>query len=298
MRNGKTVLCEVGVGGPSMCFCLLYLDRPDMEFLMFEPNPKFFNEVKVAIGDRKNFEIHNVAIGDENGVMDFIDEGTSSSLVGIASPFAQHYKKPDSQKPIIKVEVRKISEFDRGDIDILRIDTEGSEYFSLKHLVSRPREIVLETHNDLATYINPYLFEICEWARLNGYQLTSVAAGDHTYTRVSDITGFVENPTANYSDQGQNVLFYEEAVKKTLILHYTRYLLNTISSEEFVDTLARMFRLKKKMIGNIAKYVQKEVEVRNNPIDKVLENIGFFAPVFREYIHKDNGQPIHKYYNV
>lgn len=94
----------------------------------------------------------------------------------------------------------------------------------------------------------------------------------------------------------QPLSYYDEAVKKTLIVHYSNHLLNQLPADEFVDTLSRLFRLKAKMIRNIAKYVQREVEVRGHPVDRVLGNIGFFALVFVEYIHKDNGQPIHKYY--
>lgn len=183
MHNGKLVLCEVGVGPPSMAYAHLVWNDPNVEVLAFEPHPEYYAAVSEAAGLRPNVTIHNVAIGDENGQMDLITEGTSSSLVGVASPFAQHYRKPDAEKPKVKVEVRRISEYDHGQIDILRVDTEGSEWWTLKHLVSRPRQIVVETHNDLATYINPYLYEIMEWATQNGYRLISVAAGDHTFER-------------------------------------------------------------------------------------------------------------------
>jgi len=182
MRDGKLVLAEVGVGPLPMAFVATIWQRPDIHCIAFEPNPIYFKELSEACGARPNVELYNVAIGDENGRLKLYDEGTSSSLEGTASPFAQHHKADPSTKPYFEVDVRKISEFDKGDIDILRVDTEGAEYLCLKHLVSRPKQIVVEIYNDLATYINPYLFEIMEWSKAQGYQLSSVHDSDFTFT--------------------------------------------------------------------------------------------------------------------
>jgi len=183
MRNGKTVLVEVGTGPLSMCFLHLLWDRSDIELYGFEPHPGYFAEVRAAAGDRTNVHLFNVAIGDEPGKLKLYDEGTSSSLAGVSSPFAQHRKEDPEAKPYHMVDVKRVSDFDTGDWDILRVDTEGAEWFCLKHLVSRPREIVVEIYNDLATYINPHLWEIQDWARREGYRLTSIQDSDFIYTR-------------------------------------------------------------------------------------------------------------------
>lgn len=166
-----------------MCYGALMWSNPNMEVMLFEPLPEYFAQIKAAAAGRPNVQLFNVAIGDETGEMSFIDEGTSSSLVGVASPVAQHFHRPDSEKKVVKVQVRKMSDYDHGQIDLLRVDTEGAEWFCIKHLVSRPRQIVVEIYNDIATYINPYLFEISQWAKTNGYRLTSVGDGDFIYER-------------------------------------------------------------------------------------------------------------------
>ncbi len=181
MRDGKTVLAEVGVGPMGMAYGALFWDRPDMHILMFEPHPVYAAGVRAAAADRPNVELFEVAIGDEPGKATFYDEGTSSSLAGVASPSEQH--KGVHECKSYEVEVRRFSDFDKGDIDHLRIDTEGAEWFCLKHLVSRPKQIVVEVYNDLATYINPYLYEINEWAALNGYQRVAVQDSDFIYQR-------------------------------------------------------------------------------------------------------------------
>lgn len=182
MRDGKLVICEVGVGPIEMSYGRLMWDRPDIHMIMFEPLPRYYEANRLAANGRPNVELYNVAIGDEVGRLSLYDEGTSSSLVGVASPFAQHHGS-DRGAPVVEVDVRRISDYDRGDIDILRVDTEGNEFACLKHLVSRPKQIVVEIYNDLATYINPHLFEIEEWCAAEGYRKTAIQDSDFIYTR-------------------------------------------------------------------------------------------------------------------
>lgn len=175
MRDGKIVVAEVGVGPPEMCRGLLMCDRPNIHVLLFEPNPGYCARLRIAIGDRKNVELYEVAIGDEPGELDLLDEGTSSALVGTASPVSQHRGEIECNR--FKVKVDRFSTFDKGDIDVLYVDIEGSEWMCLKHMTSRPQQITVEVYNDIATYINPYLYEICEWAEKNGYKRTAVHEG-------------------------------------------------------------------------------------------------------------------------
>lgn len=177
------VIAEVGVGPLPMCWSALFWERQDIHFMLFEPNKRYFDEVKAAAGARTNVEMYNVAIGEENTVMKLYDEGTSAALEGVSSPFAQHHKVDPATKPYHMVDVRRISEFDHGQIDVLRVDVEGHEWACIKHMVSRPQQIVVETYNDLGTYINPHLYEICEWAKVNGYRRASVQDSDFTYVR-------------------------------------------------------------------------------------------------------------------
>ncbi len=181
MRDGKTVLAEVGVGPLSMAFGALYWDQPNMHVMLFEPHPTYAADLRAASAGRLNVELYEVAIGDAPGRATFYDEGTSSSLAGVASPSEQH--KGSHERKSYEVEVARFSDFDKGDIDHLRIDTEGAEWFCIKHLVSRPQQIVVEIYNDLATYINPYLYEIEQWAEQNGYKRVAVQDSDFIYQR-------------------------------------------------------------------------------------------------------------------
>lgn len=183
MINGKIVFCEIGVGPLGMSFSALHWNNPNMEFMMFEPHPVFYKELAEAAKGHPNVQVYNVAIGDEEGKLELYDEGTSSALSTISSPASQHFKKSVANKNKFTVDVTRFMNYDYGQIDLLRLDTEGAEWFALKHMVSRPKEIVVETHNDLATYINPYLFEICAWAKKEGYHLAAIHEGDFVYKR-------------------------------------------------------------------------------------------------------------------
>ena len=180
MYNGKTVLCEVGVGPLSASFGALHWGKPDMHVILIEPHPLYGKELLAAATGRSNVEVHNVAIGDEDGITTFYDEGTSSALDGILSPFRQ-IRGPRALAPTFTVDVRKITHYDHGQIDYLRVDTEGAEYYCLKHLVSRPRQIVVEMYDDMASYVNPFLYEIEEWAKTCGYKRVAVQDSDFIY---------------------------------------------------------------------------------------------------------------------
>jgi len=66
------------------------------------------------------------------------------------------------------VECRKFDELDDGSIDLLSVDTEGSEWYVLKYIKSRPLVISVETHGK--SYVNPFFKEITGWMAANGYE--------------------------------------------------------------------------------------------------------------------------------
>ena len=70
---------------------------------------------------------------------------------------------------------------DDGTIDVLAIDIEGGEWFVLRHLVSRPAIISVETHGK--RYVNPYRAEIDAWMRAEGYGAWYRDDSDTVYRR-------------------------------------------------------------------------------------------------------------------
>lgn len=87
---------------------------------------------------------------------------------------------------------------------------------------------------------------------------------------------------------------YLDSVKQTIIASYCNTFYGKVPPDQFADTLHRIFLLKQKVLGNLAAYVRREVEVRGKPINQTLENISFFASILVEYIDRDGNQPIDK----
>lgn len=288
MREGKIVLAEVGVGPLSMCYGRLFFDRPGMHIQLFEPHPVYCDDLRADIAGRSNVELFEVAIGDEAGKLRLYDEGTSSSLEGVASPSQQH--KGGHECKSYEVEVRRFSDFDKGDIDHLRLDTEGNEFACLKHLVSRPEQIVVEMYNDLASYLNPHFYEICEWAEQNGYKIGGIADSDFIFVRETIAKPLFSPMRPRLSPQTLSIDQCEAAVRRLIIVNYTNLYLNTMDPTEFVLTLRRIFQRKEKVLHNLALHVQKEAAA-GRPADKVLRSLGFYARILREFVDKVISQP-------
>ncbi|MDQ7057245.1 MAG: FkbM family methyltransferase, partial [Ghiorsea sp.] len=82
-------------------------------------------------------------------------------------------------------EAKRFNEIDDGTIELLSIDTEGSEWFVIKNMISRPSVIPIETHG--GTYTNPYLSEIQQWLSKNHYQLWYKDKSDSVYVTEQSI---------------------------------------------------------------------------------------------------------------
>jgi FkbM family methyltransferase len=181
--NKLKKLYEVGVGHLTVCYGALLWDDPNWDITMFEPHPAYYGQIKEAIKNKPNCKIYNVAIGDYDGDIEFFESETSSFVKGSASPILSHHKTSESDYKSFQVKISKISNFDKGDIDYLRLDSEGSEWFALKYLISRPEIINIETHSRDGKYMNPHFYEIEQWTKENNYIRQSIDHCDSVYRR-------------------------------------------------------------------------------------------------------------------
>jgi hypothetical protein len=85
---------------------------------------------------------------------------------------------------------------------------------------------------------------------------------------------------------------YEDAVKRMLIASYLNEFYQKLSPDELVDTLNRIFKHKAKVIRNLALYVQKEVEEKGRPAEKIVRSLNFYAVILKEFSAKALGQPL------
>lgn len=122
-----------------------------------------------GLGDYPNVTIHHAAIVDVAGETVLFECNASSYVGGIDSPARVNDAFKENAKDARVVPGITIDQIDDGTIDVLLADCEGSEWFCLKHLKSRPKLIVLEMSGQ--GYVNPYAGEILEWLTVEGYSV-------------------------------------------------------------------------------------------------------------------------------
>jgi FkbM family methyltransferase len=113
-------------------------------------------------------EVVPVAVWDSNGIIKLSKAAASTFVTQLQSSPAivnDHYQV--SEENTFEVPCRKFSEIDDGTIDLLSVDIEGGEWYVIKHLVSRPQVISIETHGKY--YTNPFIKEIEAWMKKEDY---------------------------------------------------------------------------------------------------------------------------------
>ena len=164
--------------------------NPSCEIIAFEPNPTLFTNLQKRYQGKSNVVLEPLGISNEIGTKTFYENifhSTSSfEPLDQESEYLQKKAKVLGVTPdqIIKasypVEITTLAHYINhrvmGDIDVLKIDTEGHELACLHGLFSEPLHhpiefIQLEVHND-DMYLNSHSFEeITEILEANGYGL-------------------------------------------------------------------------------------------------------------------------------
>lgn len=149
---------------------------------LVEPEPHAIDLIVQRFGGRDNVKLHTCAVCDFNGEVDLLHRESSTFVATLeTSPAMVNDGYSKRAEDAFTAQAVKFSEIDDGTIDVLSVDTEGSEWFVLKHMISRPRVISLETHG--GAYRNPYYPEITQWMREEGYVLWYKDASDSVYVR-------------------------------------------------------------------------------------------------------------------
>lgn len=192
-KDDLKVFCEVGVyfwneNGKNYSR-LEQQVKDNKKVILVEPLPKCIENIKFYIGNKDNVILYPYAISDKNGKTIIYNEGASAFINEVRGKAPcnsnNYYDTPESRKiqesEIIEVETVTFDKIDSGDIDVLFIDIEGSEYFVIKNLVSRPKIISIES--DYQNYINPYLSEIENWMKQNNYMYWYKTESDTFYKK-------------------------------------------------------------------------------------------------------------------
>lgn len=162
-QGDRVVLVEAN---PRLYYCLTKgFEEGDFRDIWphIPPPPHTFPGLK----SYPNLTIHNAAIAAAPGKVKLYERNASSFVAGIRSPAKVNDGYEENENDAYEVDAVTIEQLDDGEIDVLLADVEGSEWFCIKGLKSRPKMIILELFG--WQYVNPYLEEIKGWMSENGY---------------------------------------------------------------------------------------------------------------------------------
>jgi FkbM family methyltransferase len=174
-------VAEVGVYHPATSNILPYV-RQGLRCTLVEPDPRSIAAIKEHFAGLPNVTLHEVAVFDRGGRIELTQRQASTFVSELsASPAIVNDGYQDRAEDRFTVEARTFDQLDDGSIDLLSVDVEGSEWFVVKHMVSRPAVLSLETHG--GAYRNPHLGEILRWTRSEGYQVLAKTLADTVFVR-------------------------------------------------------------------------------------------------------------------
>jgi FkbM family methyltransferase len=170
---------EVGVYLPETSNILKFIED-GINATLVEADPDYVLKIKEYFRSFGQVRIYPFAVWDKSGFITLNKASSSSFVDGLsASPAIVNDKYISDSENKITVEAKIFSEIDDGTIDLLSVDIEGGEWFVIKHLISKPDVISIETH--WKNYTNPYLKEINEWMNKNGYKIWYIDKSDTVY---------------------------------------------------------------------------------------------------------------------
>ena len=178
-------VCEIGVWHPETSNIKTYIDS-GVKTMLVEPDPESIELIKEKWSNKSNLILKEFACADFEGSIDLYKAGSSSFISSSTSSPAiinDSYHKEDS--PTVKVKAKKFSSEDPGNIDLISIDIEGSEWFVIKNMISRPNVVSIETHG--ALYVNPFKNEINNWMNAEGYKIWYKDNSDTVYVKRGSI---------------------------------------------------------------------------------------------------------------
>jgi FkbM family methyltransferase len=162
-------VCEVGVFLPEMSNILDFIVKDRLRTTLVEPDTRSIAAIRDFFRDYDNVTLLPYAVYEYHGVLELVQRNASTFVSTLPYSPAQINDNYDiRQEDTFTVECRKFDELDDGSIDLLSVDTEGSEWYVLKYMKSRPLVISVETHGK--SYVNPFFKEITGWMAANGYE--------------------------------------------------------------------------------------------------------------------------------
>jgi FkbM family methyltransferase len=154
---------------------------------LVEPDHASIARIKERFGGYDNVTLHEVAAYEFEGELELSQRDASTFVSELeASPAIVNDGYEVNEDDKFSVRCTTFDTLDDGSIDLISIDTEGSEWYVIKYLKSRPAVISVETHG--AVYVNPKITEIETWMADNGYVVYFKDKSDSVYVRPDRIS--------------------------------------------------------------------------------------------------------------
>ena len=174
------VLCEVGVNEPHLSQIKPWLDAGEYDrAILVEPHPVAGANCERAFEGLRGVKVLRCAVGFSEGEVELIDHGQSSFVASLPnSPARANREREDG--PRFRAPCVTFDQIDPEDLDLLCVDTEGSEWAVIERMQSMPKVIQVETHFTGSGYVNPYLSEILE-RLLPIYEIVHIGPADMVF---------------------------------------------------------------------------------------------------------------------
>lgn len=148
-KNSKPTIIDVGsyIGLSILYFKTIY---PNCKIIAFEPIPESFKKLEENIynNDIQNVELHNSAIWDVEGKKEIYLDTTGMERFSVAS-FVKDAWNREVPTAGIEVKTEMLCKYLNKDVDLLKLDVEGSEEKILKSITAyfkNIRNIIVEYH--------------------------------------------------------------------------------------------------------------------------------------------------------
>ena len=158
--NPLIIDCGANIGMSVLYFKSLY---PDCSIIAFEPNPEAFLLLKknVERNNLKNVELYNLALSDNSGEINFFVGDKENILLASTNTERGGAKT-------FKIKSDQLSRYINTEVDLIKIDIEGSEIQVLNDLVmsgkiKNAQNYIIEYHHrinteksSLSSFIKPF----------------------------------------------------------------------------------------------------------------------------------------------
>jgi FkbM family methyltransferase len=173
-------VCEVGVYIPETSNILDFINN-GVRATLVEADPEIAEKIRAAFAT-KNITLYPVAVWDTTGTLKLSKAASSTFATELpTSPARENDRYRISEEKTFEVPCVQFSQIDDGTIELLSIDIEGGEWYVLKHLVSAPKVLSIETHGKY--YTNPFIEQITAWLEAHDYLLWYKDGSDSVYIK-------------------------------------------------------------------------------------------------------------------